>query len=161
MQSDFDFYESFIHKRKRSIRFPAVEFYNSSTITALENQFSSITDFSRTIKCSKLALRVTLARVWWRKNIWPINGVYDTIIENPLDVVFCFSPVNLLLNLPNNNCKIKNCNNLKRLLILKVYFLAFSVFLEKHQSICITLSKRFLKSVFKSFLTFQLVWNML
>ena len=51
-------------KEKRSIRFPAalLEFYNSSTITALENQFSSITDFSRTIKCSKLALRVT--RVW-------------------------------------------------------------------------------------------------
>ena len=72
LKSDFDFYESFIHKRKRSIRFPAVEFYNSSTITALENQFSSITDFSRTIKCSKLALRVNLLVYGEEKtHIWP------------------------------------------------------------------------------------------
>ena len=91
LKSDFDFYESFIHKRKRSIRFPAVEFYNSSTITALENQFSSITDFSRTIKCSKLALRVTLlvcGAVKKKHTSGPINGVQDTFSENPLDVAF-------------------------------------------------------------------------
>ena len=108
LKSDFDFYESFIHKRKRSIRFPAVEFYNSSTITALENQFSSITDFSRTIKCSKLALRVTLlvcGAVKKKHTSGPINGVYDTVFENPLDVALFISLTNLLLNLQNNSIK--------------------------------------------------------
>ena len=96
MQSDFDFYESFIHKRKRSIRFPAVEFYNSSTITALENQFSSITDFSRTIKCSKLALRVTLlvCGAVKKKHTYiyvPINTLF--CIMGPLDVAFAFPKI--------------------------------------------------------------------
>ena len=111
LKSDFDFYESFIHKRKRSIRFPAVEFYNSSTITALENQFSSITDFSRTIKCSKLALRVTLlvcGAVKKKHTSGPINGVYGTFSENTLDVASYFSLTTFLLNSPNNNIK-SNC----------------------------------------------------